>query len=274
MPVSDKKVAIVTGASAGIGKSVVRTFLADGWTVHGLARRVPQMQDILSEGAKVIGVDLTDDAATTAAVQQILDAEGRIDALINNAGYGSHGPVELVPTDEARRQFEVNVFAVTRLSQLVIPAMRSAGRGTIVNIGSIAGRMWMPFGGWYHATKYSLECLSDAMRLELAPFGIRVVLVQPGAIATEWGGIAVNNLLANSRGTPYEKPASAFSGILAGEGMAVGPHRVAAVVRRAVNARHPCRRYATPFHAKAIIFMHWLLPTAVWDFALRLMLRR
>ena len=183
MPVSDKKVAIVTGASAGIGKSVVRTFLADGWTVYGLARRVPQMQDILSEGAKVIGVDLTDDAATTAAVQQILDAEGRIDALINNAGYGSHGPVELVPTDEARRQFEVNVFAVTRLSQLVIPAMRSAGRGTIVNIGSIAGRMWMPFGGWYHATKYSLECLSDAMRLS-----------RPSGSASSWFSLAQSPL--------------------------------------------------------------------------------
>lgn len=274
MPISDKKVAVVTGASAGIGKSIVRQFLTDGWTVYGMARRIQQMQDIQSEGAKIIGLDLTDDAATTAAMNKIIATEGRIDALINNAGYGSHGPVELVPMEEARRQFEVNVFAVMRLSQLVIPVMRAAGTGTIVNIGSIAGRMWMPFGGWYHATKYSLECLSDAMRIELAPFGIRVVLVQPGAIATEWGGIAVTNLLANSRGTPYQKPASAFSGILAGEGMAVGPERVTAVVRKAVHARRPCRRYATPFHAKAILFMHWLLPTAVWDFALKMMLRR
>jgi NAD(P)-dependent dehydrogenase (short-subunit alcohol dehydrogenase family)/TPR repeat protein len=230
------------------------------------------MADIQSEGALIAGVDLTDEASTAAAIERILAEQGRVDALINNAGYGSHGPIETVPLDEARRQFEVNVFAVARLIQLVLPSMRAAKSGTIVNIGSIAGRMWMPFGAWYHATKYSIEAMTDALRLEVEPFGVRAVLIQPGAIKTEWGGIAQNNLIERSRGTVYERAATNFSKILPGAGMAVGPERVANVVSRAVNSRRPCFRYATPFHARLLILMSWLMPTRVWHFAMRRML--
>ncbi|MCA9489008.1 MAG: SDR family NAD(P)-dependent oxidoreductase, partial [Myxococcales bacterium] len=149
---STNRVALVTGASAGIGKDIVRRLLKDGWTVYGAARRVDAMQDIASEGAKVLPLDVTDEASTKAAVEALLAAEGRIDALVNNAGYGSYGALEEVPLDEARRQFEVNVFGVMRLSQLVLPTMRKQRSGTIVNITSMGGRIWMPIGGWYHAT--------------------------------------------------------------------------------------------------------------------------
>lgn len=270
---TDRKVALVTGASAGIGKSIVRRLIGEGWTVYGAARRVEQMADIQSEGAKILSMDVTDEASMVAGVDAILAAEGRIDALVNNAGYGSHGALEVVPIDEARRQFEVNVFGLARLVQLVLPTMRAAKSGTIVNIGSIAGRMWMPFGSWYHATKYSLEALSDALRVEVAPFGVRVVLVQPGAIRTEWGDIAVNNLVTRTTGTVYETPARNFSRILAGAGMAAGPEVIAKVVSRAVNSRCPRRRYAAPFHAKMLIFLSWLMPTCVWDFSMRRMLK-
>ncbi len=271
--VSQKKVALVTGASAGIGKAIVRRLLNQGWTVYGAARRVEQMADIQALGAKIIAMDVTDEAAMVAGVEGILAAEGRIDALVNNAGYGSHGALEVVPIDEARRQFEVNVFGLARLVQLVLPTMRAAKSGTIVNIGSIAGRMWMPFGSWYHATKFSLEAISDALRVEVAPFGIRVVLVQPGAIATEWGDIAVDNLVTRTRGTVYETRARNFSKILSGAGMAAGPDVIAKVVSRAVTCRHPRRRYAAPFHAKMMIFMSWLFPTCIWEAAMKFVLK-
>lgn len=270
---SAKKVALVTGASAGIGKAIVRRLLADGWTVYGAARRVDQMADIQSEGAKIVAMDVTDDEAMKSAVDGILATEGRIDALVNNAGYGSHGAIESVPIDEARRQFEVNVFGLARLTQLVLPTMRGTKSGTIVNIGSIAGRIWMPFGGWYHATKYAVEALSDALRMEVRPFGVRVVLVQPGAIKTEWADIAVGNLKTRSEGTVYAKSAASFSKILPGNEMAVGPEIVANVVAKAIHSRHPRHRYATPFHAKMLIFMHWLLPTCVWERALRMAIK-
>ncbi|HNZ03617.1 MAG TPA: oxidoreductase [Myxococcota bacterium] len=270
---STKKVALVTGASSGIGKAIVTRMLGQGWTVYGAARRVDQMSDIQAAGAHVIQMDVTDEGSMVAGVESILQAEGRIDALVNNAGYGSHGALEVVPIDEARRQFEVNVFGLARLVQLVLPTMRAAGSGTIVNIGSIAGRMWMPFGSWYHATKYSLEAMSDALRVEVRPFGIRVVLVQPGAIRTEWGDIAVNNLVTRTQGTVYEDRARRFSKMLSGAGIAVGPDVIARVVTRAVNSRCPRRRYAAPFHAKMMIFFSWLLPAGVWEFAMRMVLK-
>src|SRR5574341_412936 len=225
-----KRVALVTGVSAGIGKAIVRRLLADGWTVYGGARRVERMEDIRSEGARIVRLDVTDEASMKSAVDALLAAEGRIDALVNDAGYGSYGALEDVPLDEARRQFEVNVFGLMRLTQLVLPSMRAARAGAIVNVSSMGGRLWMPIGGWYHATKHALEVLSDALRVETRPFGVRVVVVQPGAIESEWAGIAAGTLERTSRRSAYERLATPVMRALRNYGSAASPDVIAAAV--------------------------------------------
>jgi len=264
---ADKKVALVTGASAGIGKAIVRKLLADGWIVYGAARRTDKMDDIVKEGAKALSLDVTDEASMKRGVEALLAAVGRIDALVNNAGYGSYGALEEVPIDEARRQFEVNVFGVVRLTQLVLPSMRKARSGTIVNISSMGGRIWMPIGGWYHATKHAIEVLSDALRLEVRPFGIRVVVVQPGAIATEWSGISADNLEKASANTVYGALVKPMTNILRHDaaGKPAPPSVVANAVSRAVNSRSPARRYTVPFDAKMLVFLVRWLPAWLWE---------
>ena len=262
-----KKVALVTGASAGIGKAIVRKLLSDGRTVHGAARRTEQMSDIASQGAKVLSLDVTDDQSMQAAVQTLLAAEGRIDALVNNAGsgYGSYGALEDVPINEAKRQFEVNVFGLMRLTQLVLPTMRAARSGTIVNITSMGGRIWMPIGGWYHATKHAVEVLSDALRVETREFGIKVVVVQPGAIQSEWSSIAADTLEQSSGNTVYGNLVRPMTRLLRNYTMASSPSVIANAVSKAVNSVQPRRRYATPMDAKALIFLHHWMPDWLWE---------
>lgn len=262
---SKKKVAMVTGASSGIGKAIVQQLLKEDWIVYGAARRVEKMADIEAMGAKVLPLDVTDDDSMTTAVQTLLTAEGQIDALVNNAGYGSYGALEDVPIQEAKRQFDVNVFGLMRLTQLVLPSMRAAKSGTIVNISSMGGRIWMPIGGWYHATKHAVEVLSDALRMETEPFGIRVVLVQPGAIESEWSSIAAQTLRENSQGSAYQSTVEPMAKVLEDYKNASSPNVVAKAVSKAVNSRHPKRRYATPMDAKLYIFLHWLLPDWAWE---------
>lgn len=264
-----KSVVLVTGASAGIGQAIVRQLLQDGWVVYGAARRLEKMSNIQSEGAKTLYLDVTDDDSMQAAVTQILEAEGQIDALVNNAGYGSYGALEDVPIAEAKRQFDVNVFGVMRLTQLVLPSMRERRSGTIVNISSMGGRIWMPIGGWYHATKHALEVLSDALRVETQPFGIRVVVVQPGQIESEWSGIAAETLKASSQGSVYASQVDPMVRVLSEYASAAKPTVVAIAVSKAVNSYSPHRRYATPMDAKVLIFLNWLLPNWVWETLIR-----
>ena len=260
---ASKRVAIVTGASAGMGKAIVRRLLADGWTVYGGARRVDQMADLAAVGANVGALDVTDDGSMTRFVDSVLSTEGRIDALVNNAGYGSYGAAEDVPLSEARRQFDVNTFGLMRMSQLVLPAMRQQLSGRIINITSMGGRIWSPFGAWYHATKHAVEVLSDVMDFETRPFGIRVVVVQPGGVATEWGGIAADHLRASLKGSAYREKGTLVADVLANT-KGASPDVIARVVSRALNTVRPRRRYAAPFDAKALIFLRWLLPEGAW----------
>ena len=212
-----KKVALVTGASAGIGEATVKTLLSAGYTVFAGARRQDRMLCLEREGAVLLSLDLTDDTSIVRAVEQIRSTQGRIDVLINNAGYGSYGSVEDVPMEEARRQFEVNVFGLARLAQLLTPMMRQQGSGKIVNVTSIGGKFGEPLGGWYHATKFAVEGLSDSMRMELARFGVDVIIVEPGAIRTEWGGIALESALKYSGATAYAEARPGEGGpVLAG----------------------------------------------------------
>jgi NAD(P)-dependent dehydrogenase (short-subunit alcohol dehydrogenase family) len=194
----------------------------------------------------LLKLDLTNDASIVAAVNTIKNEAGRIDVLVNNAGYGSYGALEDVPLDEGRRQFEVNVFGLARLCQLVLPMMRPQKSGKIVNVTSIGGKIWEPLGAWYHATKFAVEGLSDCLRVEAAPFGVDVIVIEPGAIRTEWAGIARDGLLQMSGGSAYAEV-------------------VARTIVRAVTARRPKTRYATGGGARTILFLRKILPDRMFD---------
>ena len=188
------KVALVTGASSGIGKMIAQELKSAGFRVYAAARRVDRMADLEKEGIVPIALDLTEDESIAACVNSILSAEKHIDVLVNNAGYGSYGTIEDVPMEEARRRFDGNLFGTARLIQLAVPAMRENHAGKIVSISLMGGKIWMKFGGWYHATKYAVEGLSDCLRMEPNPFGIDVIVAEPGGVKTDWGIIAANNL--------------------------------------------------------------------------------
>src|SRR5919202_3517690 len=195
---------LVTGCSSGIGKATAQALLAHGQTVYATARRPSTLADLEAAGARTMALDVTDDDSMKAAVTAIEAEHGAVGTLVNNAGYGVYGPVEEVPMDDVRREFETNVFGLGRLTQLVLPGMRAAGRGRIVNVSSMGGRLAYPTGGWYHASKYAVEPLSDALRVEVKPFGVGVVLVEPGLIRTEFESVASGGLSSAGDG-PYAK---------------------------------------------------------------------
>ncbi len=261
------KVAIVTGASSGIGEATARKLRAMGYTVYAAARRVDRMAPLAEVGIRPVAVDVTDDASLVGFVERVLAESGRVDVLVNNAGYGSYGAVEEVPLNEARRQFEVNVFGLARLSQLVLPHMRRQRSGRIVNISSMGGKIYEPLGGWYHATKFAVEGLSDSMRMELAPLGIHVIVIEPGAIATEWSAIAGQHLLATSGQGAYAEQAARMAAFLKADpnGMASPPSVIADAVAKAVTARRPRTRYAVGRGAKPMLAARRMLPDRAFD---------
>jgi NAD(P)-dependent dehydrogenase (short-subunit alcohol dehydrogenase family) len=263
-----QKVALVTGGSSGIGACTVTELLDAGFTVYTAARRVERMQQLADKGAHVFAMDVTDDASMVAGVERIISEQGRIDALVNNAGYGSYGAVEDVPLDEARRQFEVNVFGLARLTQLVTPHLRAQKSGRIVNVSSIGGKYYEPFGAWYHATKFAVEGFSDCLRLELKPFGIQVVIIEPGPILTEWNEIARDSLLERSGGTAYGTWAKRAHKVLTEfdkPGRASTPEAVARKIRKAVTTKRPAARYPVGRGARIITSSRDHTPDALFD---------
>lgn len=265
-----QKTVFVTGASAGIGYAAAELFLARGYRVYAGARRSEKMVPLRDKGAEIFPLDVADEASLRAAAARILDKEGGLDILVNNAGYGAHGAMEDVPLDEARRQFEVNVFAPARLIQLFLPSMRARRSGRIINISSIAGRVSLPAAGWYHASKHALEAWSDALRLEVKPFGIKVVLIEPGPIKTEWDDTALVNLRKYSGSGPYAPMIARMTGKFRSgyrEG-ASGPELVAAAVLKAAETVSPAPRYVVPFRASLMTAAMRLLPGRVSDFVL------
>ncbi|TGD98685.1 oxidoreductase [Methylobacterium nonmethylotrophicum] len=262
------KVALVTGASSGIGAATVQRLMQDGFTVYAAARRVGRMDGLRRAGARLLELDLTDDASIVAAVAAIEEAGQGLSVLVNNAGYGSYGALEDVPLAEARRQFEVNLFGAARLIQLTLPMMRAARAGTIVNVTSVGGKVHEPFGAWYHATKFALEGLSDCLRMEVAPFGVRVVVIEPGAIKTEWGGIAHESLVERSGASDYAPWARRHAGMLARADQASfgsPPEVVAGAIARAVAARRPRTRYAVGGGASVILAVRRVLSDRAFD---------
>jgi len=266
----EQQVALVTGASSGIGAHTARSLHDAGFVVYGAARRVERMRELAEAGVRTLAMDVTDETSLRSGVDRVLGEAGRLDVLVNNAGYGSYGAVEDVPLAEARAQFDVNVFGAAALIALVLPGMRERRSGTIVNISSMGGRIYTPMGAWYHATKYALEALSDSLRLEVASFGIRVVIVEPGAIRTEWGQIAADHLRSVSGAGAYADLAQSTARTLAGSSrpdarMVSDPSVIAKTVVRAAKARRPRTRYAVGAGAKPLIMTRKVLPDRLFD---------
>ena len=263
---SKKKVALVTGASSGIGESTARLLQQAGFVVYEAARRLDRMASLGQAGVKLLALDVTQDESMIAAIETIQRAEGRLDVLVNNAGYGSYGALEDVPLSEARYQFEVNVFGLARLVQLALPLMRAQRSGRIINVSSIGGRIGEPHGGWYHATKFALEGLRDSLRMELKQFGLDVVVIQPGAIRTEWNQIARENLLKVSGQTAYADLAQRHVRMLASaDAGGSEPAVVARTIVRAATAARPRTRYATGNGAGVILLLRRLLSDRLFD---------
>ncbi len=263
-------VALITGASSGIGEASAVALAEAGWTVIGAARRLDRLEALRTKGVTPRTVDVTDDASMVALVEDVIAEHGRVDVLVNNAGYSVFGAVEDVPVDVARRQLEVNVLGVSRMSQLVLPHMRAAGTGRIINISSVAGHVSEPLGGWYHASKYAVEALSDAMRMELAPHGVQVSVVEPGAIRTEFGDIAADSLSEYSGSGPYaaqaRRMARAHERMFGSDAADVSV--VVDAIVHAATATRPRTRYQVPMSAKAMVAATKVVPTRAMDAAM------
>ena len=270
-------VAFVTGASTGIGFEAARKLSSNGFTVYAGARRVDRMEPLKALGVHVLSLDVTDDESMRAAVVRVVEERGRIDVLVNNAGYGSFGALEEVDLAEARRQFDVNVFGLARMTQLVLPAMRKAGRGRIINISSIGGKFYEPLGAWYHSTKFAVEGMSDALRLELKPHGISVSIIEPASTVSEWGGIAAEGLLATSGTGPYASQARELAGALDSTNRpetSTPPDVIAGAILHAASSARPRTRYPVGRGARAILTLRRLLPDRLFDPVVMLVLKR
>lgn len=263
-----KKTALVTGASSGMGKDIAKRLIRDGFQVYVAARHIEKMADLADLGARPLRLDLSKQADIETIVGVILHEVGGVDVLVNNAGFGLYGPVEDVSLDEARYQFEVNLFGAARLTQLLLPSMRAKRQGTIVNITSMGGKIYSLLGAWYHATKHALEGWSDCLRLEVAQFGIRVVIVEPGVIETGFGDAASSNLLNRSAGSPYSKLAQRVANSIAntyGKGTGSPGTVIADIVSKAIKARKPRTRYAAGKYARMLLGMRKWLSDRTFD---------
>ena len=197
----------------------------------------------------------------------VVEQSGRIDVLVNNAGYGLYGSVEEVPLDAARDQIEVNVFGLAHMIQATLPIMRKQGSGRIINITSIGGKVWTLLGSWYHASKFAVEGFSDSLRNEVRPFGIDVVVIEPSAIKSEWGKIAAENVKKLSGNGPYREQAEATAHLFTegGANLSASPRVIADAIWHAASTRHPKARYAAPFPAKIVIGLRWALSDRLFD---------
>lgn len=266
------RVALVTGASSGIGAMTAKSLAQEGFIVYGAARRVDKMEELKKEGIRPIPLDLTKEESMVKCIETILNEVGRIDVLINNAGYGSYGAIEDVSMEEAKRQFEVNLFGMARLIQLVTPKMRENHYGKIVNVSSMGGKIWTKFGGWYHATKFAVEGFSDCLRMELKPFGIDVIVVEPGGIKTDWGIIAANHLKETAKGGAYEEYANkAAEGMIKNYSgnMLAKPELIAKTIKKAVTKKRPKTRYLVGFMAKPMVLTQKIFGDRVYDWVIK-----
>lgn len=267
------KTVLITGCSSGIGHATAEHLAKKGYSVYASARKPESIDDLTASGCKTLALDVTDEESMKSAVAEVEQAEGAVDALVNNAGYSQSGAAESVKMDDVRRQFETNVFGLLRMCQLVLPGMRGQGFGRIVNISSMGGKVVFPGGGMYHATKFAVEAISDAMRFEVAGFGVDVAIVEPGLIRTSFGDAAVqsihggtdedgpyssfNSAVAATTAGAYDGPLARFAG--------AEPEAVAKTIERALKARRPRTRYPVTASARIMMAQHALMPDRLWD---------
>lgn len=266
----ERKIVLITGASSGIGFETAKMLASLGHIVYGTSRYIDRLEGLKEFGINPLELDVSIDDSCKKCIDTIISKEGRIDVLINNAGYGSYGPIETVSIEEAKKQFEVNVYGVIRITKLVIPYMRENKEGKIINVSSAAGRVTTYLGGWYHASKYALEALSDSLRMELKEFGIKVSIIEPGGVKSNWGLITADNLLNAGKNSLYEeictKVSKIYKELYGGDSkLMTKPEAVAKKISCAVNKKHPKTRYLFGFGAKPLVFMHWILPNKVFD---------
>ncbi|WP_037493885.1 oxidoreductase [Sphingomonas sp. PAMC 26605] len=254
---------LVTGASSGIGKDIAHRLLVEGYDVFAGARRVDRMSDLAGAGAVVIGLDVTDDASMVTAVERIIEARGHIDVLVNAAGYGQYGALEDVSLDDGRRQMETNLMGPARLIQLCLPTMRAQRRGWILNISSIGGKLAMPLGGWYHASKFALEGYSDTLRNEVRQFDIDVVVIEPGGIQSEWGNIAATAAAQASGQGAYARMVDKFAKT---QNLKTPPPSVVSdMVMKALRAKRPATRYSGGLGARPLLILRKVLSDRMLD---------
>ena len=266
------KVMLVTGASAGIGREVAILLAREGHAVYAGARRLDRMRDLVEHGIAPVEMDVTEEEDNERAVSRILENEGRIDVLINNAGFGLYGPVEGIPLDDARYQFEVNLFGLAHLTRLVLPHMRAQRSGRIINTSSMGGRIFTPLGAWYHATKHALEGWSDCLRLEIARFNIQVVVIQPGAIRTEFGEVMGAELKKYRDDAAYGEQIEPFLRMMDDPRLmdrGTAPEVLAGVFLKAATAAKPRRRYVSGAMARPMMFIRKWFGDGVYEFVLR-----
>jgi NADP-dependent 3-hydroxy acid dehydrogenase YdfG len=266
---------LITGCSTGIGRATAELLAQRGLTVYATARRLESIQDLEGRGCRLLQLDVTDEDSMQRAVAEVVEREGAVGALVNNAGYSLSGAVESVSMDEVRRQFETNVLGLIRMCQLVLPSMREQRHGRIVNVSSMGGKLTFPGGGIYHATKHAVEGLSDVLRFEVRGFGVDVAIIEPGLIKTEFGSAAVGALgRATDNDGPYAEfnnavaatTADAYEG--AGARLAAPPEAVAKAIHRAITSRRPKPRYVITAGARVMLGMRALLPDRAWDAAM------
>lgn len=274
---NSSKVILITGASSGMGKDTAKDLIQQGHVVYCAARRIEEMEDLKLAGGHALKLDISKEEDIIQCVEKIIEEQGHIDVLWNNAGFGLYGSVEETHLEDAKYQFEVNVFGLARLTQLIAPYMREAKSGTIINTSSIGGKIYAPMGAWYHASKHAIEGFSDCLRLELEPKGINVVVLEPGAIKTEFPDVMSKQVLDNSGNGPYKELANQIAALSlkesGKEGAGSPTSVISKVVQEIINNPKPKTRYAVGKFSTTTLLMRRFLSDRAFDRIIRFMVR-
>ena len=262
------KVVLITGASSGMGKETAKCLLNENYTVYAVARRVEKMADLKKMGAHILKMDITKSEDIEAVIKTIAENHKGVDVLINNAGYGLYGAMEDTSIEDARYQFEVNLFGLARITQLVLPYMREQKAGRIINMSSMGGKIYFPLGAWYHGSKHALEGWSDSLRLEVAGFGIQVVIIEPGTIQTEFGEVMAEPMIKRSGNTAYAAITKGMAESTKNSyerGGSSDPSVITRLISKAISAKRPKTRYVAGKWAKPLIFIRKWFGDRIFD---------